>query len=127
MSSKPTFFRKAFLFLPIFFACFLLNCIKGSGQQDKRVNILLIIADDMSMNAGIYGEQAIKTPAIDAVAATGVHFNNAFCTASSCSPSRASILTGKYPHELEEGANLWSTLPSKFPNYTRTLANAGYV
>ncbi|MEJ7770122.1 MAG: sulfatase, partial [Chitinophagaceae bacterium] len=93
----------------------------------KRVNILLIIADDMSLNAGVYGERSIKTPGIDGVAATGVVFNNAFCTASSCTPSRASILSGKYPHELQEGANLWSTFPSRFPNYTRTLETAGYT
>ena len=92
----------------------------------KRPNILLIIADDMSLNAGIYGEQAIKTPGMDGVAASGVYFNNAYCTASSCTPSRASILTGKYPHELEEGGNLWSSLPLKFPNYTRILEAAGY-
>src|SRR4028118_2280666 len=91
----------------------------------KRVNILLIIADDMSLNAGVYGEKAIKTPGIDGVAASGVVFNNAFCTASSCTPSRASILSGKYPHELAEGANLWGTFPTRFPNYTRSLEAAG--
>ena len=95
-------------------------------QNAKRPNILLIIADDMSMNAGIYGEKAIKTPGMDNLALNGVYFKNAFCTASSCSPSRASILSGKYPHELEEGANLWGTFPAKYPNYTKTLAQAGY-
>ncbi len=101
--------------------------VSSSQQRSKPVNILVIVADDMSKNAGIYGEKAIKTPGIDGVAAAGVFFNNAFCTAASCSPSRASILSGKYPHELEEGGNLWGTFPSKFPNYTRTLKNAGYV
>ncbi|MEJ7692650.1 sulfatase [Daejeonella sp.] len=91
-----------------------------------KVNFLFIIADDMSLNAGIYGEQAIKTPAIDGLASDGVVFKKAFCAASSCSPSRASILSGKHPHELEEGGNLWSTFPSKFPNYTVRLAKMGY-
>jgi len=96
-------------------------------HPQKPVNILLIIADDMSLNAGIYGEQAIRTPGIDGIAANGVIFNNAFCTASSCTPSRASILSGKYPHELEEGGNLWGTFPAKYPNYTKILAGAGYT
>lgn len=124
-TSITQFTRLSFLCL----ACILLGSLRPVSSQSptKRVNILLIIADDMSPNAGVYGERSIKTPGIDGVAATGVVFNNAFCTASSCTPSRASILSGKYPHELQEGANLWSTFPSKFPNYTRTLEAAGYT
>lgn len=89
-------------------------------------NVLVIIADDMSKHAGIYGDKAVRTPGINALGAAGIVFENAFCTASSCTPSRASILTGKYPHELKEGGNLWSALPVSFPNYTRLLAENGY-
>ncbi|GEO06497.1 heparan N-sulfatase [Adhaeribacter aerolatus] len=123
------FSASVLLFLPIVYLLFSSpNGKNGIAQKQKeQENILLIIADDMSKHAGVYGEKAIRTPGIDAVAASGVVFNNAFCTASSCSPSRASILTGKYPHQLEEGGNLWGTLPAKFPNYTRTLARAGYT
>lgn len=128
LSLKLTFNRSVHLHIFILTLFLVCNFKTSIAQKPVRpVNILLIIADDMSMNAGIYGEQAIKTPGIDGVAANGVFFNNAFCTASSCTPSRASILSGKYPHELEEGANLWGTFPSKFPNYTKTLKGAGYT
>lgn len=89
-------------------------------------NILVIIADDMSMNAGIYGDHTIETPAIDAIGKDGVIFESAHCTASSCTPSRASLLTGRYPHQLKEGGNLWGFLPSEYPTYTKTLRDAGY-
>lgn len=95
-------------------------------QAQKRPNVLFIIADDMSKNAGVYGELAIKTPAIDNVARQGVVFENAFVTASSCTPSRASILTGKYPHQLQQGGNLWGTLPLEYANFVTVLGEAGY-
>jgi len=94
--------------------------------QKKPANILVIIADDMSKTAGIYGDKTISTPGIDGVAKDGVVFENAHCAAASCTPSRAAILTGMYPHQLKEGGNLWSTLPVSFPNYTTLLADNGY-
>lgn len=99
------------------------------GQNPKgtpKTNILLIIADDMSLNAGAYGDKTISTPGIDSLAKDGVLFKHAYCTASSCTPSRASILTGRYPHQLAEGGNLWGTLPVSYPTYTKILADNGY-
>ncbi|WP_084088470.1 sulfatase family protein [Fodinibius roseus] len=61
-------------------------------------NIVVIVTDNMGRDAGCYGNSAIKTPNIDALAADGVKFENAFCTTSSCSPSRAVILSGLYAH-----------------------------
>lgn len=95
-------------------------------QRPQPPNILVIIADDMSLNAGIYGDHTIETPAIDAIGKDGIVFESAHCTASSCTPSRASLLTGRYPHELKEGGNLWGFLPSEYPTYTKVLRNAGY-
>lgn len=108
----------------IFQALFCLT--PGFLYSQERPNILLIIADDLSTTVGVYGEQAIATPNMDAVAANGIYFKNAFCTASSCSPSRASVLTGRYPHQLKDGANLWGTLPAEFPTYVKMLEDAGY-
>lgn len=80
----------------------------------------------MSPTLGIYGDNVIKTPGIDNIAKDGITFEKAFCTASSCTPSRASILTGRYPHQLKEGANLYGPLPVSYPNYTMLLAEKGY-
>lgn len=102
------------------------NLSASITSQNKKPNILLIIADDLSKTLALYGDSTITTPGMDGVAKDGVVFERAYCTASSCTPSRASILTGKYPHQLAEGGNLHGTLPLEHENYTRILAENGY-
>ncbi|WP_438480462.1 sulfatase-like hydrolase/transferase [Oleiharenicola lentus] len=64
-----------------------------------RPNIVLIISDDHGRDAlGCYGNPVVKTPNLDALAAAGTRFTNAFCTTSSCSPSRAVLLSGQQSH-----------------------------
>ncbi|WP_194768594.1 sulfatase [Tamlana sp. I1] len=93
-----------------------------------KPNILLVLADDWSFpHATIYGDSVVNTPNFDLIAKSGILFNNAFCSAPSCTPSRAAILTGRYPHALNEGANLWGTLPNSYTNYVSELESAGYV
>lgn len=62
-------------------------------------NILLLIADDLGRMAGCYGEPAIRTPHIDALAARGTRFDMAFTSTASCSASRSVIYTGLHTHE----------------------------
>ncbi|MPQ96095.1 sulfatase [Thioclava sp. JE_KL1] len=62
-------------------------------------NILLMIADDLGRMAGCYGEPAIRTPNIDALAANGTRFDMAFTSTASCSASRSVIYTGLHTHE----------------------------
>jgi len=67
--------------------------------QNNRPNIVLIVSDDHGRETlGCYGNQVIKTPNLDALAADGVRFTNAFCTTASCSASRSVILSGIYNH-----------------------------
>ena len=67
--------------------------------MNERMNVVLMVADDHGREAlGCYGNQAIKTPNLDALAADGVCFTQAFCTSASCSPSRSVILTGLQNH-----------------------------
>ena len=89
-------------------------------------NIVFIVADDLSPTLGCYGDSVVSTPTIDRLAQEGVLFENAFCTSPSCSPSRASMLTSRYPHQLAEGTNLWGTLPSRYANFVNQLETAGY-
>ncbi len=65
----------------------------------KPLNILLMVADDHGREAlGCYGNPVVKTPNMDALAADGTRFNNAFCTSASCAASRSAILTGLHNH-----------------------------
>ena len=92
-----------------------------------KPNILLAIADDLSWaHTSFSGCKGINTPTIDYLARNGVWFNNAYCSAPSCSASRGALLTGRNGWELEEGACLWSFLPSKFKTYTEYLEEIGY-
>jgi N-sulfoglucosamine sulfohydrolase len=64
----------------------------------SKPNILLITADDLGLQLSCYGDRHIETPHLDALAASGVRFETAYIAQSSCSPSRASIFTGMFPH-----------------------------
>lgn len=95
---------------------------------NKKPNILFILADDWSYPfAGFYGNKDLKTPNLDALAKSGVVFDNAFCANPSCTPSRGSILTGKYSHNLKEGVNLVGKLDTNEITYTKELRKNGYA
>lgn len=97
-------------------------------QSAKRPNILFFIADDWGMgHAGAYGCKWISTPNFDRVAREGVLFNNAFTSNPKCSPSRASILTGRNTWQLKEAINHMSIFPSEFAVYPSILEEAGYT
>ncbi len=64
---------------------------------DPKPNVLFISIDDLRPELGCYGVKEIKTPKIDALAASGVTFNRAYCQLAVCNPSRVSLLTGLRP------------------------------
>ncbi len=97
------------------------------AQAPKRPNILFVIADDWSHgHAGAYGCSWVKTPNFDRVAREGVLFTNCFTSNPKCSPSRATILTGRNSWQLKEAVNHYSVFPSEFPVYPALLEKAGY-
>lgn len=81
-------------------AVILAHTSTATAEKDAAPpNILVFLADDVSwQDFGCYGNDGIRTPNIDLLAKEGLRFTHAFLTTSSCSPTRISVLTGKYPH-----------------------------
>ncbi len=81
-------------------AAFMPSSILGKPDTQKyseQYNVLFIVVDDLRPQAGCYGHPIMKTPHIDALAATGTLFKRAYCQQAVCSPSRTSLLTGRRP------------------------------
>lgn len=97
------------------------------AQKPKRPNILFVIADDWGHgHAGAYGCNWVRTPSFDRVAREGVVFTNCFTSNPKCSPSRATMLTGRNSWQLKEAVNHFSIFPNEFPVYPSLLEQAGY-
>jgi N-sulfoglucosamine sulfohydrolase len=88
---------RRFLMPLLGFACF--GIPTRAEAQTKPRNVILIVADDLGLQVGCYGDSVIRTPNIDGLAKRGVRFAKAYATVSSCSPSRASVYTGLYTHQ----------------------------
>lgn len=96
------------------------------SQADERPNFVFFITDDIGWNdLGCYGNEFVKTPHLDAMAEQGLRFTNAYLTISSCSPSRCSIISSRYPHNT--GApELHTSLPDDQFRFPKALRDAGY-
>src|SRR5262245_43783731 len=71
----------------------------GGAAPSVRPNVLFIISDYLTLTAlSCYGNTICRTPNIDRLAAQGTRFTRAYCNATYCGPSRASFLSGYYPH-----------------------------
>lgn len=82
--------------LLLLLSCFL---VLHSSFAAERPNVLFIISDDLTDTAlGCYGNKVCKTPNIDRLAARGTRFTRAYCQGTYCGPSRASFMSGYYPH-----------------------------
>jgi len=96
------------------------------ASTDKRKNVLLILTDQQRFDTlGCYGAPTCRTPHIDGIAERGVRFESAFCATSPCSPSRASLFTGLYPHKTHVPQN-GDELNRDVPNLGWELQKAGY-
>src|SRR5580704_13196840 len=71
---------------------------RSAAADAPRRNVVLLVADDLGMELGCFGNKVIRTPNIDALAKSGVRFVHAHATVSSCSPSRSVLYTGLHTH-----------------------------
>jgi arylsulfatase A-like enzyme len=109
----------------------------------ERPNILLIVSDDLGIrDLGCYGSDYYRTPNLDALASQGMRFTRAYAACTVCSPTRAALLTGRYPHRVRlTDALPWDRLfenpklippehlkelPVELPNIARALRDSGY-
>ncbi|MCP4456001.1 MAG: sulfatase-like hydrolase/transferase, partial [Planctomycetes bacterium] len=108
------------------FICLLWLLLPAWSARGAAPNVVIFIADDQGMgDLSCYGHPTLKTPHIDRLAEEGMLFESAFLTISSCSPTRCSLLTGRYPHNT--GAeDLHVPLPADQKTMARYLQGAGY-
>jgi N-acetylgalactosamine-6-sulfatase len=111
----------------------------GQRKHRKRPNFVFIFADDLGWgDLGCYGNRQIKTPNLDRLARQGTILTQFYVSGSVCSPSRAAIMTGRFPaclgihghfatHEQNERRAMPNWLDPAVPSVTRLLRGAGYA
>src|SRR5579884_778778 len=102
----------------------------ASDDLLDRPNILFITCHDLGRHLGCYGIETVHSPNFDRLASTGVRLTRACATASSCSPSRAAMATGRYPHSngvmgLTHPPFGWDLRPGE-RHIAQILNDAGY-
>ncbi|MEX2581339.1 MAG: sulfatase [Verrucomicrobiales bacterium] len=110
----------------------LIVAVGWTTLQSAEKNVIFIITDDESPTLGCYGDPAAKTPAVDALAADGTLFRNAFATTASCAASRSVVMSGLHNHRngmyghqhAYHKFESWRTVVSL--SLPRVMANAGY-
>jgi arylsulfatase A-like enzyme len=101
--------------------------LAGPFARSRRPNFILIVLDDLGCtDLGCYGARDLKTPHIDAIAASGIRFTNWYSNAPVCAPARAALLSGRYPARAGVPDN-GGVLRNDIPTITSLLRQNGYA
>jgi arylsulfatase A-like enzyme len=114
-------------FYAVLMALYSAFCLADAPSE--KPNIVLIVADHMgASDIGVYGAKDIETPSLDALAAQGARYTNYYAAAPTCGPSRAAMMTGKYPARIgfEDNIDLGTGLSSSIPTLPNLLKRKGY-
>ena len=129
-NTSPLKFGAMLYLILIFLSLTVLSCTKHASTSHRLPNIIFILVDDMRWDQmGISGHPFARTPNIDRIGKEGVMFTNAFVCTPLCSPSRASFLTGQYPHKhriINNDRNGLSFISHKLVTFPQLLRRAGY-
>ena len=105
--------------------------VSGAPHPERSPNVLLVISDQLHHRAiAAAGNEVVQTPNIDRLASAGARFENALCPTPFCSPTRASLMTGLYPHQHGITTNLRRNsagLDPDLPTTEQALVDSGYV
>jgi len=109
----------------LWFFAFLSFGFSFGRASERPPNFIIIVADDLGYgDLGVYGHPTIRTPNLDRMASEGVRLTNFYAAASSCTPSRAALLTGRYPIRSGLIRVLHPREAFGIPDYEITLAEA---
>ena len=108
--------------------CALLLVCHAGAKSPGKYNVLFIISDDLTSTAlSCYGNKVCQTPNIDKIAAKGTRFTRAYCQGTYCGPSRASFMTGYYPHAINMlGYKTPRPMIGDRATWSQHFMNAGY-
>lgn len=113
--------RLTLLILPLLLVL-LSGCLEAGDNGSPPPNLIILFSDDAGYaDFGFHGSEAIRTPQLDRLAASGVRFTNGYVTASVCSPSRAGMLTGRYQQRFGHELNLPGKNDPAVPDSARGL------
>lgn len=101
--------------------------IEGNTSKIERPNIILVMADDQGWgDVGYYEHEILKTPELDAMSNNSIRFDRFYAAAPVCSPTRASVMTGRHPNRMGCFKWGWSLRPQEV-TIAEALKKAGYT
>ncbi len=115
----------------LIFALIFVSVVSASSGEARKPNVIVIMADDMGFgDLSCYGAKDFETPNIDKLAGEGIRFTSGYCSASTCTPTRYSFLTGTYAFRKKgtgiAAPNSPSIIPADTPTIASMMQDAGY-